>query len=133
MIHLLNFKGEIIDFISEDDGALFEAKHNRQQKDKKETFDFSILSSRAEKFRERNRVITQDSNRKYREFIITGISDDMDGITEIQTNASYLEDIGTAKPFIPGKLENMTTSQALYEALRDTGWEVARNTKPLMM
>ena len=129
MIHLLNFKGEIIDFISEDDGALFEAKHNRQQKDKKETFDFSILSSRAEKFRERNRVITQDSNRKYREFIITGISDDMDGITEIQTNASYLEDIGTAKPFIPGKLENMTTSQALYEALRDTGWEVAPDTE----
>lgn len=129
MIHLLNFKGEIIDFISEDDGALFEAKHNRQQKDKKETFDFSILSSRAEKFRERNRVITQDSNRKYREFIITGISDDMDGITEIQTNASYLEDIGTAKPFVPGKLENMTTSQALYEALRDTGWEVSPDTE----
>lgn len=129
MIHLLNFKGEIIDFISEDDGALFEAKHNRQQKDKKETFDFSILSSRAKKFRERNRVITQDSNRKYREFIITGISDDMDGITEIQTNASYLEDIGTAKPFVPGKLENMTTSQALYEALRDTGWEVAPDTE----
>ena len=129
MIHLLNFKGEIIDFISEDDGALFEAKHNRQQKDKKETFDFSILSSRAEKFRERNRVITQDSNRKYREFIITGISDDMDGITEIQTNASYLEDIGTAKPFLPGELKDMTATQALYEVLRDTGWEVAPDTE----
>lgn len=129
MIHLLNFKGEIIDFISEDDGALFEAVHDRQQKDKKETFDFTILSSRAEKFRERNRVITKDSNGQYREFIITGISDDMDGLTDIQTNASYLEDIGTAKPFVPGKLENMTTSQALYEALRDTGWEVAPDTE----
>lgn len=129
MIHLLNFKGEIIDFISEDDGALFEAAHDRQQKDKKETFDFTILSSRAEKFRERNRVITKDSNGQYREFIITGISDDMDGLTDIQTNASYLEDIGTAKPFVPGKLENMTTSQALYEALRDTGWEVAPDTE----
>lgn len=129
MIHLLNFKGEIIDFISEDDGALFEAVHDRQQKDKKETFDFTILSSRAEKFRERNRVITKDSDGQYREFIITGISDDMDGLTDIQTNASYLEDIGTAKPFVPGKLENMTTSQALYEALRDTGWEVAPDTE----
>lgn len=129
MIHLLNFKGEIIDFISEDDGALFEAVHDRQQKDKKETFDFTILSSRAEKFRERNRVITKDSNGQYREFIITGISDDMDGLTDIQTNASYLEDIGTAKPFLPGKLENMTTSQALYEVLRDTGWEVAPDTE----
>lgn len=129
MIHLLNFKGEIIDFISEDDGALFEAKHNRQAKDKKETFDFSILSSRAEKFRERNRVITQDSNGKYREFIITGISDDMDGITEIQTNASYLEDIGTAKPIVPGELKDMTVTQALYEVLRDTGWEVAPDTE----
>ncbi|XVL11088.1 phage tail spike protein [Staphylococcus xylosus] len=129
MIHLLNFKGEIIDFISEDDGALFEAVHDRQQKDKKETFDFTILSSRAEKFRERNRVITKDSDGQYREFIITGISDDMDGLTDIQTNASYLEDIGTAKPFVPGKLENMTTSQALSEVLRDTGWEVAPDTE----
>lgn len=129
MIHLLNFKGEIIDFISEDDGALFGAVHDRQQKDKKETFDFTILSSRAEKFRERNRVITKDSNDQYREFIVTGISDDMDGLTDIQTNASYLEDIGTAKPFLPGKLENMTTSQALSEVLRDTGWEVAPDTE----
>ena len=129
MIHLLNFRGEIIDFISEKDGALFEAKHNRQKKDKKETFDFSILSSRAEKFRERNRVITQDSNRQYREFIITGVSDDMDGITEIQTNASYLEDIGTAKPFVPGELKDMTATQGLYEVLRDTGWEVAPDTE----
>ncbi|MDK9853814.1 phage tail spike protein [Staphylococcus equorum] len=129
MIHLLNFKDEIIDFISEKDGSLFEATHERQQKDKKETFDFTILSSRAKKFRERNRVITKDSNGRYREFIITGISDDMDGLTEIESNASYLEDIGTAKPFVPGKLENMTTSQALYEALRDTGWEVAPDTE----
>lgn len=129
MIHLLNFRSEIIDFISEKDGALFEAKHNRQAKDKKETFDFSILSSRAEKFRERNRVITQDSNGNYREFIITGISDDMDGVTEIQTNASYLEDIGTAKPFVPGELKDMTATQALYEVLRDTGWEVAPDTE----
>ncbi|OIS50178.1 hypothetical protein A4A29_02155 [Staphylococcus equorum] len=129
MIHLLNFKDEIIDFISEKDGSLFEATHDRQQKDKKETFDFTILSSRAKKFRERNRVITKDSNGRYREFIITGISDDMDGLTEIESNASYLEDIGTAKPFVPGKLENMTTSQALYEALRDTGWEVAPDTE----
>lgn len=129
MIHLLNFKGEIIDFISEDDGALFEVVHDRQQKDKKETFDFTILSSRAEKFRKRNRVIAKDSNGQYREFIITGVSDDMDGLTDIQTNASYLEDIGTAKPFVPGKLENMTTSQALYEVLRDTSWEVAPDTE----
>lgn len=129
MIHLLNFKDEIIDFISEKDGSLYEATHDRQQKDKKETFDFTILSSRAKKFRERNRVITKDSNGRYREFIITGISDDMDGLTEIESNASYLEDIGTAKPFVPGKLENMTTSQALYEALRDTGWEVAPDTE----
>lgn len=129
MIHVMNFDGEIIDFISRNDNALVKAQHVRDIITRVETFDFTILSSRTEKMQERNRIIIQDKNGHYREFIIERISSDIDGYTEIETAASYLNDISKAKPYGPGKLEKMTTAQALSDVLKDTGWKVSDDTE----
>ncbi|WP_281185821.1 phage tail spike protein [Staphylococcus schleiferi] len=129
MIHVMNFKGEIIDYISRDDNALVKAVHHRNINDRTETFDFTILSERTINMQERNRIIIQDKNGQYREFIIDHISQDIDGYTEIETVASYLEDIAKAKPYAPYKFEKMTTKQALADVLKDTGWLVSDATE----
>ncbi|MDR5602759.1 phage tail spike protein [Staphylococcus coagulans] len=129
MIHVMNFKGEIIDYISRDDNALIKAMHHRNINDRTETFDFTILSERTINMQERNRIIIQDKNGQYREFIIDHISQDIDGYTEIETVASYLEDIAKAKPYAPHKFEKMTTKQALADVLKDTGWLVSDATE----
>nr|WP_276311217.1 phage tail spike protein [Staphylococcus haemolyticus] len=97
--------------------------------EKTETFDFTIENTRAEKLRERNRIIAQDNNGTFREFIIIHVADNFDGTTEIECNASYLEDLKTAKPVKPGKFEAHTTTQALLKTLADTGWEVSDDTE----
>ncbi|WP_353419681.1 hypothetical protein PYH66_03540 [Staphylococcus delphini] len=129
MIHVMNFKGEIVDFISHSDNAVIQAVHNRNINERMETFDFTILSERTTHLQERNRIIIQDKNGQYREFIIDRISADIDGYTEVETVASYLEDITKARPYAPGKLEKMTTKQALSDVLKDTGWEVSDATE----
>nr|WP_241958579.1 phage tail spike protein [Staphylococcus haemolyticus] len=129
MIHILDFNDNIIDFINKEDGALLTANLKRDVEEKTETFDFTILSDRADNMRERNRVITQDHNGIYREFIIVHVEDDYDGTTDVQCNASYLEDLTTSKPLPPQTFEKMTTSQALTKALADTGWEVSDETE----
>ncbi|UBH07836.1 phage tail spike protein [Macrococcus armenti] len=129
MIHVLNFKDEIIDFISQNDEHIIQANHKRNINDRSETFDFTILSKRTEHLKERNRIIIQDSNKQYREFNIEHISSDIDGYTTVETSASYLQDIATAKPLGPMKLEKMTTMQALKEVLKDTGWEASDETE----
>ncbi len=125
----MNFKGEIVDFISQSDNAVFPALHKRDINERMETFDFTILSERTTYMQERNRIIIQDKNKQYREFIIDRISEDIDGYTEVETVASYLEDITKARPYAPGKLEKMTTKQALSDVLKDTGWEVSDATE----
>ena len=129
MIHILDFNSNIIDYISHDDGAVLDAKLNVNASDSTETFDFQILSERADNVRERNRVIAQDHNGQYREFIISHVEDTFDGVTEVQCNASYLEDLKTSMPLEPQKFKGMTTSQALTQALADTGWEVSSETE----
>ncbi|PNZ52216.1 phage tail spike protein [Staphylococcus intermedius] len=129
MIHVMNFKGEIVDFISQSDNAVIQATHKRDINERMETFDFTILSERTTHMHERNRIIIQDKNGQYREFIIDRISADIDGYTEVETVASYLEDITKARPYAPGKLEKMTTKQALSDVLKDTGWEVSDATE----
>lgn len=125
----MNFKGEIVDFISQSDNAVFPAVHKRDINKRMETFDFTILSERTTYMQERNRIIIQDNDKQYREFIIDRISADIDGYTEVETVASYLEDITKARPYAPGKLEKMTTKQALSDVLKDTGWEVSDATE----
>lgn len=128
-IHVLDFNDNIIDFISQSDGALINAEMSMNVEEKTETFDFTIENTRAEKLRERNRIIAQDNNGTFREFIIIHIADNFDGTTEIECNASYLEDLKTAKPIKPGKFEAHTTTQALLKTLTDTGWEVSDDTE----
>ncbi|MCE5638568.1 hypothetical protein JL913_10660 [Staphylococcus pseudintermedius] len=125
----MNFKGEIVDFISQSDSAVIQAVHKRDINERMETFDFTILSERTTYMQERNRIVIQDKNGQYREFIIDRISADIDGYTEVETVASYLEDITKARPYAPGKLEKMTTKQALSDVLKDTGWEVSDATE----
>ncbi|MCM5673117.1 phage tail spike protein [Staphylococcus hominis] len=128
-IHVLDFNDNIIDFISQSDGALINAEMSMNVEEKTDTFDFTIENTRAEKLRERNRIIAQDNNGTFREFIIIHITDNFDGTTEIECNASYLEDLKTAKPIKPGKFEAHTTTQALLKTLADTGWEVSDDTE----
>lgn len=129
MIHVLDFNDKIIDFLSTDDPSLVRAIHKRNVNDNSEMLELLISSERAEKFRERHRVIIRDSNKQWREFIINWVQDTMDGYTEIECIASYLADITTAKPYAPGKFEKKTTSEALKDVLSDTGWEVSEQTE----
>jgi phage minor structural protein len=129
VIHVLDFNDKIIDFLSTDDPSLVRAIHKRNVNDNSEMLELLISSERAEKFRERHRVIIRDSNKQWREFIINWVQDTMDGYTEIECIASYLADITTAKPYAPGKFEKKTTSEALKDVLSDTGWEVSEQTE----
>ncbi|HCW7484174.1 TPA: hypothetical protein OYE13_002196 [Staphylococcus aureus] len=129
MIHVLDFNDKIIDFLSTDDPSLVRAIHKRNVNDNSEMLELLISSERAEKFRERHRVIIRDSNKQWREFIINWVQDTMDGYTEIECIASYLADITTAKPYAPGKFEKKITSEALKDVLSDTGWEVSEQTE----
>ncbi|RNH39824.1 phage tail spike protein [Staphylococcus aureus] len=129
MIHVLDFNDKIIDFLSTDDPSLVRAIHKCNVNDNSEMLELLISSERAEKFRERHRVIIRDSNKQWREFIINWVQDTMDGYTEIECIASYLADITTAKPYAPGKFEKKTTSEALKDVLSDTGWEVSEQTE----
>lgn len=125
----MNFKGEIVDFIAQSDSAVIQAVHKRDINERIETFDFTILSERTTYMQERNRIVIQDKNGQYCEFIIDRISADIEGYTEVETVASYLEDITKARPYAPGKLEKMTTKQALSDVLKDTGWQVSDATE----
>ena len=129
MIHILDFNDNIIDFISHDDGALISGKITINAEDNSETFDFVVTNDRAEHLRERNRIIVQDMNGEYREFVIIRVTDEFEDTTEVQCNASYLEDINTARPIAPGKYKAMSTTQALTEVLANTGWEVSDETE----
>ena len=128
-IHILDFNDKIIDYISRDDGALLNAVMSTNAEEKSETFDFTMLNDRAEHLRERNRIIAQDNNGVYREFIISQVVDNFDGTTDVESNASYLEDIDKSRPIKPGKYSSYSTSQALNETLRNTGWEMSDDTE----
>jgi phage minor structural protein len=122
VIHVLNFNSEIIDFISKDDLAVIRAEYTRSKESKSEMLNITLLSERAEHFKERNRVIIQDKTNAYREFIITRIEEEGNYL-EVECDASYVEDIGKAKPIPAGKFTKMTINEALSETLKDSGWE----------
>ena len=121
MIHILNFNDEIIDFISRTDNAVIQANYERDKSS--ELLDLIVLSKRAEHFKKRNRVIIQDINGVYREFIIERTEENGQYL-QVECTASYVPDISTAKPIMAGKYEKMTVNQKLSEVLRDTNWSV---------
>lgn len=121
MIHVLNHNSEIIDFISRSDNVVIHSEYKREKENNSELLDLTILSSRAKHFKENNRIIIQDKSNQYREFIIQHIEDSGQYI-DIEATASYVVDIGTAKPIPAGKYEKMSVTQKLDEVLRDTDW-----------
>lgn len=129
MIHVLDFDDNIIDFISDKDFYITQAKISRNKEEDTDTFDFIIDSDRAYNMRERNRIIVPDRNNKYREYIIVNVSDDIDDETTVECNPSYVEDIAKAKPYAPGGFTKFTTTQALDDILKDTGWERSEETE----
>lgn len=121
MIHVLNFNSQIIDFISRDDNAVTIAKYHKTKDN--DLLDIRILSQRAEHFKKRNRIIIQDKNDVYREYIIDR-AEENGRYVDVECTASHLVDISTSKPIPPGKYEKMTINQKLSETLRDSGWVV---------
>lgn len=121
MIHVLNFNSQIIDFISRDDNAVTIAKYHKTKDN--DLLDIRILSQRAEHFKKRNRIIIQDKNDVYREYIIDR-AEENGRYVDVECTASHLVDIATSKPIPPGKYEKMTINQKLSETLRDSGWVV---------
>ncbi|MGT0243975.1 hypothetical protein ACVNP1_07140 [Staphylococcus aureus] len=72
MIHVLDFNDKIIDFLSTDDPSLVRAIHKRNVNDNSEMLELLISSERAEKFRERHRVIIRDSRKQGVNLLLTG-------------------------------------------------------------
>ena len=129
MIHVLDFDDNIIDYISKYDNYITQGDIARDNVEETDTFDFMVDSDRAYNLRERNRIIVQDRNNIYREYIIVNVSDDIDDQTTVQCNASYIEDLTTAKPYAPGGFTKYTTTQALDDITKDTGWETSEETE----
>lgn len=129
MIHVLDFNDNIIDFISDKNNYITQATMTRDTVEENDTYDFIIDSDRAYNLRERNRIIVQDRNGVYREYIIVNTVDDIDDLTTVQCNASYVEDLTTAKPYRPGGFTKFTTTQALDDITKDTGWETSDETE----
>ncbi|MCS4486390.1 phage tail spike protein [Staphylococcus americanisciuri] len=121
MIHILNYSGQIIDFFSRDDNAILKAMYSRTADT--ETLNLVVLSKKGAKFKERNRILIQDQNGSYREFIVDH-AEDTGQYMEVECTASYLVDISTSKPIPAGQYEKMTVNQKLSETLRDSGWTV---------
>lgn len=121
MIHVLNYSGQIIDFFSQDDSSIIKAMYSRTSES--ETLELIVLSGRGSNFKERNRILIQDKNENYREFIVDHVEDGGQYI-EVECTASYLVDISSSKPIPAGKYEKMTVNQKLSETLRDSGWTV---------
>lgn len=72
MIHVLDFNDKIIDFLSTDDPSLVRAIHKRNVNDNSEMLELLISSERAEKFRERHRVIIRIQTNNGVNLLLTG-------------------------------------------------------------
>ncbi|WWT40494.1 hypothetical protein [Staphylococcus phage PT94] len=121
MIHVLDFEGKIIDYIDQDDLAVYKVLHKRSTET--ETLDIEIDNERAEHFKRRHRVIIKDKTDKYREFIIDRATEES-GAVIVEATASHLVDLKNAKPLQKGSFKNMGVNQKVSEILRDSGWEV---------
>ena len=129
MIHVLNYSENIIDDLSFKQDAIYDANHTINIQETMETFDFEVSSKIAQNLRDRHRLLIQDHMGIYREFIIENIVDLESGVTEVQSNASYLEDIRTAKPVKPHSFKDKPPTVMMDYLLADTGWEVSPETE----
>ena len=129
MIHVLNYSENIIDDLSFKQDAIYDANHTINIQETMETFDFEVSSKIAQNLRDRHRLLIQDHMGIYREFIIESIVDLESGVTEVQSNASYLEDIRTAKPVKPHSFKDQPPTVMMDYLLADTGWEVSPETE----
>lgn len=125
MIHILNHNDEIIDYFDINDGDILEPDMVRNIETLEDTLEFAVLTERSINVQHRNRVIIQDNENVYREFIIMQYESNIDGFTTVSCVGSHLEDFASAKPIEPQRLERYTTNQAITFMAADTGWELA--------
>jgi phage minor structural protein len=120
----MDFDDDILDSFGKHNKAVLSANHIRNKDDDSEILDVMILTKEAEHFKEFHRILIQDENKDYREFVITRAEKDNNGYSLIESSASYLYDIGKARSIPAGRHTKLTAKQALYETLRGIRWEV---------
>ncbi len=124
LLHVMDFDDNILDSFGKHNKAVLSANHIRNKDDDSEILDVMILTKEAEHFKEFHRILIQDENKDYREFVITRAEKDNNGYSLIESSASYLYDIGKARSIPAGRHTKLTAKQALYETLRGIRWEV---------
>ncbi|WP_425255800.1 phage tail spike protein [Mammaliicoccus sciuri] len=124
LLHVMDFDDNILDSFGKHNKAVLSANHIRNKDDDSEILDVMILTKEAEHFKEFHRILIQDENKDYREFVITRAEKDNNGYSLIESSASYLYDIGKARSIRAGRHTKLTAKQALYETLRGIRWEV---------
>ncbi len=124
LLHVMDFDDNILDSFGKHNKAVLSANHIRNKDDDSEILDVMILTKEAEHFKEFHRILIQDENKDYREFVITRAEKDNNGYSLIESSASYLYDIGKARSIPAGRHAKLTAKQVLYETLRGIRWEV---------
>ncbi|PTG65527.1 hypothetical protein BU674_04660 [Staphylococcus chromogenes] len=127
LLHVMDFDDNIVDSFGERNNAILQAKHERkidENRNESEILTIVILTEFAEAFTDMRRILIQDENDLYREFIIMHTEKDNNGYSTIEATASYLIDIGNARSIPKGKYEKLTAKEMGYEILRGIRWEL---------
>ncbi|MCG3401685.1 hypothetical protein K0017_05040 [Staphylococcus massiliensis] len=127
LLHVLDFDENIVESFGKKNSAIIECVHNRsldENRNESEILTVVILTREAEAFKDFYRIVIQDENGLYREFVINRTEKENNGYSTIEATASYLIDIGNARPIQAGNFSKQTAKQATYEVLRGTRWEL---------
>ncbi|MCE4965310.1 phage tail protein [Staphylococcus chromogenes] len=127
LLHVMDFDDNIVDSFGERNNAILQAKHERkidENRNESEILTIVILTEFAEAFTDMRRILIQDENDLYREFIIMHTEKDNNGYSTIEATASYLIDIGNARSIPKGKYEKLTAKEMGYEILKGILWEL---------
>ncbi|MCE4971828.1 phage tail protein [Staphylococcus chromogenes] len=127
LLHVMDFDDNIVDSFGERNNAILQAKHERkidENRNESEILTIVILTEFAEAFTDMRRILIQDENDLYREFIIMHTEKDNNGYSTIEATASYLIDIGNARSIPKGKYEKLTAKEMGYEILKGIRWEL---------
>ncbi|PGR01355.1 phage tail spike protein [Priestia megaterium] len=122
MIQILDKQSDKIVAVLKDE--LFSAKHTRTG-DLEETLNFSlsVTNPKVEFLTSRNRIIIQDEDRGYREFIISLIEKD-DETVDITCTSSFLDLQKTHKVIASQSLTGQTPKSATAFVLNESEWKV---------